>query len=135
MELKNSINGVQQNDYSYFIDLNDNDKENYIKKLETVTKLENNEKSLSFKILDMNIPEKMKNELLKKNNIVESSYGEECTKTKEWLLKAMQLPINIIKGLDINKETNQIKKKKFLNKMRKYMDRAVYGHEEGKERM
>ena len=37
---------------------------------------------------------------LKKNNLIETSWGEESSKNRDWLNKAMELPINKLIGLD-----------------------------------
>jgi hypothetical protein len=124
-------NGSVDDAYKYFKNLNCAEQMDIINNFKRINTVEDGEPSL-IKLLRMKTSLKNKKVLCKKFLDCGGGFGSK-DKLKDWIYNAMKLPFGQYKGVDIKKLRKPHKIQKFLNKIDKKMNKAVYGHEEAKE--
>jgi endopeptidase La len=117
--------------FKYFKSLKSNEQMDIINNFKEINTVEEGEPSL-IKLLRMKTSLKNKKVLCKKFLDSSGGFGSK-DKLKDWIYNAMKLPFGQYKGVDIKKLRKPHKIQKFLNKIDRKMNNAVYGHEEAKE--
>jgi hypothetical protein len=117
--------------FKYFKSLKSNEQMDIINNFKEINTVEDGEPSL-IKLLRMKTSLKNKKVLCKKFLDSSGGFGSK-DKLKDWIYNAMKLPFGQYKGVDIKKMRKPHKIQKFLNKIDRKMNKAVYGHEEAKE--
>jgi ATP-dependent Lon protease len=98
--------------------------------LKEIVNYESKDTPAVFHIMNMPLPLSQKHNILKQyNSLLYSRSGE--LKLRTWFDALMNIPFGKYKGTDLHSiKSNEIKK--FLNKLQKQMDNAVFGHDEAK---
>ncbi len=121
---------VKEDSIKHFNNLNDDEKNNCVKLLSSISNNNNNVPYL-FKILKMDIDNETK-----KNIISKLMNNSENGKIKKLADDIMKIPFGEYKGLNLIDLTNKPKKiHNFLNKLNNNMNDAVYGHDEAKKQI
>jgi len=125
---KSSKNMSLDTCHEYLNTLAPNDREKLLTEAERVEGIEQGEKPMYFKILDLPIPLEERKNILREYN----SLSKSGIKGKTWLNRVMSLPFGKYEGSNME-ESNTIKK--FIRNLKKTMDEAVYGHDDVKNRI
>jgi ATP-dependent Lon protease len=97
--------------------------------LKDIINYESKETPAVFKIMNMPIELSQRNHILKQYNSL--LYGRSENKLRTWFDSLMNIPFGKYKGIDLHSiKSSDVKK--FLNKLQKNMDSAVYGHDDAK---
>lgn len=116
----------------YFTKCESKKKDELLDKFKKVLGCESNIEPLLFKIVNLNIPNETKNDIVNEYLNMEGSYSDKA-KLKTWLENVIKLPF----GKEVGKNLSELKDpeeiSKFVNDMKSLMDSAVYGHEEAKK--
>ena len=127
------------NGLEYFKNLDDKTKLEYINKLKKIG-TENNpddQRPNYIKVLDMDISDTNKTEILQKISELENSSksGTVDTKLKNWINKIMKVPFGTYIKPPVSKTDPVDKIQDYLNKVRNDLNDKIYGHQDSKERL
>jgi endopeptidase La len=111
---------------NYFQKLNSDKKKDILNKLETVMKDKVDEPEI-IKVLNMNISNDSKSVILNNINILNKSTSDNI-KLRQWMNNFMKIPFD--KYVKVEYEDNH---QLFLEKLKKNMDDAVFGHDKAKK--
>ena len=134
LKLRRQNENEIKKDIKYFKDLEDKDKDDTIELIEKLNQMNNQHKPLLFKIIESNMSINNKANVIKKLEGVENSdsHGHENYKLKSWIEGLLNIPFGVYKRENISKKSNKKEIKKYLQKCKKILDKAVFGHEEPK---
>ncbi len=135
-ELNRTMDNVQSskdNIMRYFCNLDNDYKKELIHKFKNVNNCLDNDQPVMFKILNMPVTSQVKKTLLNKLLTINSGLGEN-NKLRAWLDNIIKLPFGIYKGINIDSMKPR-KVKKFIKKLTKEMDNAVWGHDNAKRKI
>lgn len=117
----------------YFIDLNIKQKKNYIKKISNINSKKQT-KPIYFRILDSDLSDDIKNDILTKYEISCSNEdSSEYAKFNNWVNSLFNIPWGKKANLKITANNGVDKISKFLSDARLNMDRVIYGQNNTKD--
>lgn len=133
-------NGVttSKNDLKYFKNLDNEKKENYLKKINELKDINNVEKPKLLKIIESDISLSNKGIIVNKIQNFESlsPYSGEYFKLKNWVEGINKVPFGIYKKPVVSLASSSKKEiKNYLDKVKSDMDVAVYGHDNAKKQI
>ena len=114
--------------YNYFNNLNAEEKQHILNKMNEVEKYNYKEMPNYFKILNLDISMEEKYHILKKLKTAERSH--DGTKLKNWIDKVFRIPFGVYK-----KEKKHKSIKQYLDKLNKQMNDVVLGHDNAKRQI
>jgi endopeptidase La len=115
----------------YFTKCEPNLKDDLLEKFKTVLSCESNIEPLLFKIVNLNIPNETKNDIVNEYLNMEGSYSDKA-KLKTWLENVIKIPFGKEVGKNLSELKDPVEISNFVGDMNRLMDEAVYGHEEAK---
>ena len=126
-------NNDKKKDIKYFRDLPENKKDDTLELIGKINKMNEEDKPLLFKVIDSGMCLNNKAKVIKKMETIESNegYGEDF-KLKSWVEGLLNVPFGIYKTEKVSKSSSTKSIQKYLNKCKKTLDRAVYGHNDAK---
>lgn len=132
-QISHGTNNSKEELVNYFNSMDKTHKTSTIGILNELNSTDNKMPNL-FRILSTPITLSTKKSLISKMLNVSSNLTENG-KTRKWLEDAMKIPFGIYKGTDIDKNLSSkpSRVKKFLNRMKDKMNRAVWGHDNAKK--
>jgi endopeptidase La len=132
-QISHGTNNSKEELVNYFNSMDKTHKTSTIGILNELNSTDNKMPNL-FRILSTPISLSTKKSLISKMLNVSSNLTENG-KTRKWLEDAMKIPFGIYKGTDIDKNLSSkpSRVKKFLNRMKDKMNRAVWGHDNAKK--
>jgi hypothetical protein len=104
------------------------DREKLLAEAERVEGLKRGEKPIYFQILDLPLPLEERKNILREYH----SLSKAGSKGKVWLTKLMSIPFGVYQGKNLEESDNV---RKFIKKLYKKMDEAVFGHQDAKKRI
>jgi len=124
----------EEDTFEYFHKLSKGDKENCLKELKEINKLNESNIPLKFKILNSKMDIKTKSMAV--NNIdkylnTEISNGE-FIKMEQWIDGLIKIPFGIYKELSINNNDSNKIKQEYFKTVKNTLDNSLYGHSEAK---
>ena len=133
-------NGVStsKNDLKYFKNLDKDEKEKYLKKINELKGINNVEKPKLLKIIESDINLLNKGIIVNKIQNFESlsPYSGEYFKLKNWVEGINKVPFGVYKKPVVSLSSSSKKDiKNYLNKVKNDMDSAVYGHDNAKKQI
>lgn len=133
-------NGVSssKNDLKYFKNLDKDKKEEYLRKINELKDTNNVEKPKLLKIIESDINLSNKAIIVNKIQNFESlsPYSGEYFKLKNWVEGVNKVPFGVYKKPIVSLSSSSKKDiKKYLDKVKTDMDRAVYGHDNAKKQI
>jgi endopeptidase La len=133
-------NGVStsKNDLKYFKNLDKDEKEKYLKKINELKGINNVEKPKLLKIIESDINLLNKGIIVNKIQNFESlsPYSGEYFKLKNWVEGINKVPFGIYKKPVVSLSSSSKKDiKNYLDKVKNDMDSAVYGHDNAKKQI
>ena len=133
-------NGVStsKNDLKYFKNLDKDEKEKYLKKINELKGINNVEKPKLLKIIESDINLLNKGIIVNKIQNFESlsPYSGEYFKLKNWVEGINKVPFGVYKKPIVSLSSSSKKDiKNYLDKVKNDMDSAVYGHDNAKKQI
>jgi endopeptidase La len=133
-------NGVStsKNDLKYFKNLDKDEKEKYLKKINELKGINNVEKPKLLKIIESDINLLNKGIIVNKIQNFESlsPYSGEYFKLKNWVEGINKVPFGVYKKPVVSLSSSSKKDiKNYLDKVKNDMDSAVYGHDNAKKQI
>jgi len=133
-------NGVStsKNDLKYFKNLDKDEKEKYLKKINELKGINNVEKPKLLKIIESDINLLNKGIIVNKIQNFESlsPYSGEYFKLKNWVECINKVPFGVYKKPVVSLSSSSKKDiKNYLDKVKNDMDSAVYGHDNAKKQI
>ena len=118
--------GVTSEISKYFEKLNKTEKKNALNNIQTIINHQSSTKPMIFRIMELPLDISQKNHIIKQySHILKSKSPEQ--KLNSWFDSLMSIPFGKYCNNNGTKNPN-----KFLKKLNKLMDEAVYGHDEAK---
>ena len=131
--LMNSNNNSIDDAFQYFNKLDSNKKLELVEKFKEMNTVNSEDEPALIKILQLDTSLKNRKTLCSKFISINSGGFSDKSKLKDWVSNAMKLPFGVYKGVNIKKLTKPEKITKFLHRLEKKMNKAVYGHDDAKE--
>ena len=131
IKLRHSSNDKKK-DIQYFSDLPENKKDNTLELIGKINKMNDEDKPLLFKVIDSGMCLNNKAKVIKKMEGIESNGFVDDFKLKSWIEGLLSIPFGIYKTEKVSKSSSTKSIQKYLNKCKKTLDRAVYGHNDAK---
>tara|TARA_Y100000389_G_scaffold189512_1_gene213351 strand:- start:7209 stop:9815 length:2607 start_codon:yes stop_codon:yes gene_type:complete len=120
---------------SSFEELSKEEKDKIMKIIENAKE---NSSPLIYKVMLSNLPENVIQEMVQRLGSLDKN-EDECPKYREWVNASLKIPLKkytvckLSKLQKDHKDTTKVKK--FIDKTKKIMDDAVYGHEDAKKQI
>ena len=121
-------------DYDYFMKMSKRRK----RKIECLENeiLKEEFKPLRFKILNSNMPMKIKTLAIRKlNNLVENGSGSEVHKLTTWIKALSRIPFGVYRDIPVTNASPVNEIQDFIMNVQQSMDKHVYGHTEAKNKI
>ena len=116
----------------YFTKCESDKKDDLLGKFKNILNCESNIEPLLFKIINLNIPNETKNDIVNEYLNMEGSYSDKA-KLKTWLENVIKIPFGKEVGKNLAELKDPVEISGFVNDIRTLMDKAVHGHEEAKK--
>lgn len=117
----------------YFMEINNREKQVYIKKIKDINS-KKNKKPLYFRILDSDLNDDIKNNILSKYEIsCANEHSSEYGKFNNWVNGLFEIPWNKKSEIKIKSNSDHHKISKYLASARLNMDRVIYGQNDTKD--
>ena len=137
--LKFLENGVitPKDDLKYFKDLPEEHKIKYLEDIEKLKDMHKVEKPKMLNIIDQNTSWNNKSVIINKfqNFDMISPYSSEYFKLKNWVEGISKIPFGVFKEAPVKHDSKRSDIKKYLKKVKKHMDDAVYSHDNAKRQI
>ena len=136
IEICNKTNSTTESfeeDFNYFKQLSDENKQNYIHKMKLLHQ-ESNQIPQRFQILNSPVNESIKSIVIRnidKLNMMEHANGE-YHKLKNWIDGVLQIPFGKYIELPVHKQSELSDKQTFLKRANEQLINAIYGHDQAK---
>ena len=126
-----------KNDLAYFKKLSDEDKQRYLDNIKELKGNQPIDKPKILKVIEstnsLNNKSVILNKLRKFDNL--PPFSGEYFKLKNWVDGINKIPFGIYKDTPVTLESSRSEVKNYMNKVKKYMDDAVFGHETAKKQI
>ena len=116
----------------HFSKFNKDKKQSMLEKFNSVINSDSNIEPILFKIINLNIPNEQKNDIINEYLNIEGSYSDK-QKLKTWLENVLKIPFGVEVGKNFSELKDPIEIKNFVEDMKESMDNAVHGHDEAKK--
>ena len=122
------------NDFKYFKDMNLDNQEKILTKLQAVNDFSKVDKPYKIQLLDSDIPVEFKADALKKINTLDymDPGSGEYYKIKNWVDTFMRIPFGKHENLPVSIADGKDKCNEFMENAKNILDNAVYGMEDAK---
>ena len=129
--------GSPKDEYKYFKDLSDEEKENYLKSIEEIKLNEKIDKPRILKLVDSGTSLNNKSVILNKLQEYDSMNGfnSEYYKMKSWVDNIHKIPFGIYNNSPVTLSSSKQEIRSYLKNVKKHMDDAVYGHDIAKRQI
>ena len=124
-----------ESEYDKYVKTLNKKKIEELKKTEQrLEKLNDTTVPLKFKILDSDMEDKIKSQLMHKVNHFEklSTHSSEYFKLKKYMNGILKIPFGKYKNLKVKKRDNRKKLNKFIEELKSNMDKCIYGQNKAK---
>ena len=119
---------------THFTKFEEEQKQEFLNKFKAITEADSNSEPVLFKIVNLDLPEDQKNNILTEYMNIENSMSEK-SKLKSWLENLLKIPFGKQTGINLENLQNVNDIKNFINKLQTRMNEAVFGHNEAKKKI
>ena len=119
---------------THFTKFEEEQKQEFLNKFKAITEADSNSEPVLFKIVNLDLPEDQKNNILTEYMNIENSMSEK-SKLKSWLENLLKIPFGKQTGINLENLQNVNDIKDFINKLQTRMNEAVFGHNEAKKKI
>lgn len=125
---------LSQDDINYFLRMNLKQKQKIINSEKKIMVI-SDDVPLRYKLINSNLPDKIKRLILQKVNIINKmdSHSSEYHKLNQWISGLLQIKWDTIIKFPISHKDKASKRINFLNKSKNILNETIYGQQETKE--
>lgn len=116
----------------YFMKMSNEEKKKMVETEERVRSLSHFTIPERIRVMNSNIPDEAKSQIIHRMEQGQNSFGDEGVKIKEWVNSILEIPFNVYRPLPITKNDSPQEIQQFMNQTYQFLDNAVYGHTETK---
>ena len=124
-------------DYAYFKKLTNEEKQDYIDKIREMKNQFKVDKPKILKVIESSLSLNNKTAILNKLQKFDSlpPFSGEYFKLKNWVNGITRVPFGVYKKPPVDSNSSKSKIKRYMNKVKKHMDDAVFGHDAAKKQI